>query len=152
MALINLWRKEWRSNEIVQVSSSPSGWDSMRRNLFNGEYTINVRSGKSGELVESRNISIANKNCIQMKEQDFGLIWIQNFQYQLFSLNHLRSLEQDNLIEDGDFDDDELSSEWQINGDYKLHWDGYLRNGLLLHDHSEGSTRFFINFYYLVIV
>lgn len=74
MALINLWRKEWRSNEIVQVSSSPSGWDSMRRNLFNGEYTINVRSGKSGELVESRNISIANKNCIQMKEQDFGLI------------------------------------------------------------------------------
>ena len=51
-----------------------------------------------------------------------------------------RSLEQDNLITDGDFDDDELSSEWQVNGDYKLHWDGYIRNGLFLDDHSEGST------------
>lgn len=74
MALINLWRKEWRSNEIVQVSSSSSAWDFFRRSLFNGEYTINVRSGKSGELIESRNISISNKNCIQMKQQDFGLI------------------------------------------------------------------------------
>ena len=79
MALINLWRKEWRSNEIVQVSSSSSAWNSIRRNLFNGEYTINVRSGKSGELIESRNISISNKNCIQMKQQDFGLIWPQSF-------------------------------------------------------------------------
>ena len=74
MALINLWRKEWKSNEIAQVASSRSGWNSVRRNLFNGEYTINVRSGKSGELIESRNISISNKNCIQLKQQDFGLI------------------------------------------------------------------------------
>ena len=72
MALINLWREEWRSNEIVQVSSGSSGWNSVRRNVFNGEYTINVRSGTSGELIESRNISISNKNCIQMKEQDLG--------------------------------------------------------------------------------
>lgn len=71
MALINLWRKEWKSNEIAQVASSRSGWNSVRRNLFNGEYTINVRSGKSGELIESRNISISNKNCIQLKQQEF---------------------------------------------------------------------------------
>ena len=51
-------------------------------------------------------------------------------------MNHLRTLEQDNLITDGDFDDNELSSEWQINGDYELHWDGYIRNGLFLNDHS----------------
>lgn len=111
MALINLWRKEWRSNDIFEVSSNPSGSNSIRQRLFTGQYTVNLRSGKSGQLIESRNVSISNKHCIQMKHQD-------------------------NVITDGDFDGDELSSEWHINGDHQLHWDGYLRNGLFLKNHS----------------
>ena len=90
MALINLWRKEWKSNEIFEVSSDPSGWNSIRRRLFTGQYTVNVRSGKSGQLIESRNISITNKHCIEMKHQDFGFIKRQEFNTNIsaeFSMN-----------------------------------------------------------------
>ena len=78
----------------------------MSRNLFEGDYEISHRDS-AGNVIGQINQTISNSDCVLV-----------------------------NLIPDGEFDDNVLGSEWRINGNYQFHWDGYVKDGLIIYGHT----------------
>ena len=78
----------------------------LSRNLFEGDYQFTHRDS-AGNVIGQINQTISNSECALV-----------------------------NLIPDGEFDDNVLGSEWRINGDYQFHWDGYIKDGLIIYGHT----------------
>ena len=81
---------------------------SISRNIFNGDFSFTLRDA-SGAVLEEKNVTIANCGHDKINGANIAA----------------------NI---GDFDNGVLDNVWTISGDHQFHWDGFFRDGLLIHN------------------
>ena len=115
IAWINLMKKEFASN--FEIESIPGITSSYLKNIFFGKYLIKVVDSNGQTIYEA----------VEKVEPDS-------------SCNFYSA--ENNLITDGDFDEDELGDIWIIpNGIPRINWDGYIKDGLKVTDRSGDGYR-----------